>query len=70
MKEVKRYMKHWIWFMKESYSFMQGHNVIYITFSGIPKAFKYAKDMCEWDRLTAEQREAWYLSGEGRTFYM
>lgn len=62
-----RYIKHWFWFMKESYSFMQGHNKILITTRGIPKAFRHAKIMCAWDKLTPQQRENWYLSGEGRT---
>ena len=61
------YIKHWIWFMKTSYSFMKGHNKLWITFTGIPKAFNHAKVMCKWDKMTNEQREAWYASGEGRT---
>jgi hypothetical protein len=54
--------------MKESYSFMQGHNVIWITLNGLPKAFTFANDMRKWDKLSQQQREDWYLSGEGRTF--
>lgn len=64
---MKNYIKHWIWFMRESYAFMQGHNKIKITIQGIPKAFEHAKVMCAWDKLTLEQREIWYLSGQGRT---
>lgn len=62
-----KFFKHWIWFMKESYSFMSGHNKLWITLNGIPKAFSFARNMCKWDRMTSEQKEAWYLSGEGRT---
>lgn len=58
-----RYIKHWIWFVKESYSFMG--NKFYL--NSITKAFSHARLMCAWERLTPEQREQWYLSGEGRT---
>jgi hypothetical protein len=57
------YIKHFIWFIKESYSFMQGYNKIWITVNAIPKAFGHARFMSKWDRMTPEQREAWYVSG-------
>ncbi len=46
-----------------------GHkNKVWITFASFPKAFVFAKDMCKWDKLTSQQREDWYASGEGRIF--
>lgn len=62
-----KFIKHYLWFVKESYSFMQGHNKLYITYWAIVKGFSYAKDMSAWDKATEQQREAWYASGEGRT---
>jgi hypothetical protein len=73
MQIAKQYAKHWFWFLKESYSYMQDYNKpwiinkLWITFYGIQKAFGFAKLMCQWDHKTAEQQEQWYLSGEGRT---
>jgi hypothetical protein len=61
------YIKHFVWFMKESYSFMRGHNKLWVTVQAIPKAARHAKVMSKWDKLTPAQREAWYVSGEGRT---
>lgn len=66
---MKNYFKHWIWFMKTSYSFMEGHNKLKVTIQGIPKAFHHARIMCQWDKMTPQQRENWYVSGEGRTMY-
>lgn len=65
---MSEYLKHWLWFIKESYLFMGHKNKVWITMYSIPKAFVFARDMRKWDKLTAEQRENWYLSGEGRTF--
>lgn len=63
-----KFIKHWLWFYKESYSFMGHKNKVWITFASFPKAFVFAKDMCKWDKLTSQQREDWYASGEGRIF--
>ncbi|CAH1205688.1 hypothetical protein PAECIP111893_02394 [Paenibacillus plantiphilus] len=63
---MMRYIKYFLWFMRESYSFMRPHNKLWITLIGITKAHTFAKDMRKWDKLTPEQREAWYLSGDGR----
>lgn len=46
---------------------MRGHNPVWVFCSSLLKAHGFAKSMCKWDMMTAEQREAWYLSGEGRT---
>ena len=56
------YIKHWIWFVKQSRSFMG--KFYWISFI---KAFSHAKLMCKWDKMTSAQQEAWYASGEGRT---
>jgi hypothetical protein len=61
---MRNYIKHWFWFVKESHSFLGEFKLI-----SLYKAFRFAKSMCAWDKLTPEQREAWYLSGEGRTLY-
>lgn len=65
---IKNFIKQYLWFWKESYSFMEGHNKLYIAWGCIWKAPKFAVDMVKWERLTPEQKEAWYVSGEGRTF--
>lgn len=62
------FIKHYIWFIRESYSFMGHRNKVWITFASIPKAFGFAKNMCQWDKMTPVQRENWYTSGEGRVF--
>lgn len=61
------YIKHFIWFMRTSYDFMAGTSKWEITRRGMPKAHRHAMFMRKWEKLTPEQREAWYLSGEGRT---
>jgi len=60
-----KYMKHYLWFVKESRSFVGEFR-----WSSLIKAFGHAKVMRQWDKLTPNQRENWYLSGEGRMFYM
>ena len=57
------YLKHYFWFVKTSYSFLGEFR-----WSSLVKGFRHARDMCAWEKLTPAQREAWYLSGEGRTF--
>ena len=64
---MKKYLYWYFWFIKESFDFMQGYNKVWILFSSIKKGFKYAHDMCVWDNMTPQQRDSWYLSGEGRT---
>lgn len=63
---MRRYIKHYYWFMRESYSFMAPRSKVWITLTGIKKAHRFARSMCKWDKMTDDQREAWYLSGEGR----
>lgn len=59
-----KFVKWFIWYLKE-----------FKKFSGKPFAVNFknavycAKGMCEWDNLSPQQREVWYLSGEGRTMY-
>lgn len=61
-----RWIKHYIWFTKTSQSFMKGYNPIKVFFQSLHKGIRHANNMCMWDSWTPEQREAWYLSGEGR----
>ena len=63
---MKNWIKHYAWFMKESATFI-GKPLLYLIFTAQKKAVKFANGMCKWDALTPKQREAWYLSGEGRT---
>lgn len=65
---IKGFVKHYLWFWKESFSFMKGYNKLYIAWGCLCKAHKHAIYMVWWDRMTPEQKEAWYLSGEGRVF--
>jgi hypothetical protein len=64
---LKRWAILYIWFIKESFSFMRGYNRAYILFSSIIKGFGFASNTLAYERLTPQQRENWYLSGEGRT---
>lgn len=59
---MKNYIKHYVWFVKESRSFLGEFR-----WSSLVKGFSHAKSMCAWDKATPQQRENWYLSGEGRT---
>jgi hypothetical protein len=65
---MKQYIKHYLWFHKESISFMGHKSKLWVVCNGIVKAHKFALDMMKWERMSPEQREAWYLSGEGRTW--
>jgi hypothetical protein len=59
---MMKYMKHYLWFVKESHSFVGGFK-----WSSLIKGFQHAKFMRRWEKLTPIQRENWYASGEGRT---
>jgi cobalamin-dependent methionine synthase I len=61
------WIKDFIWFIKESRSFMGYNTLEVIMRDGISKAVWHANEMKAYRKLTPEQREAWYLSGEGRT---
>lgn len=61
---IKGFIKHYLWFWKESYSFMQGYNKLYITWGCLWKAQKFALDMVKWDRMNEEQRLMWYLNAD------
>lgn len=63
---VKQFIHHYIWFWKESFSFCKGDSKLYIIRGCLKMAHKHAISMVRWERLTPEQREAWYLSSEGR----
>lgn len=65
---MREYLRWYLWFMKESYSFMAPMSKLRVTLTGIVRGHRFAKSMCQWDKMTPLQRENWYLSGEGRTF--
>ena len=45
---------------------MRGYNKVWILFNSIYKGFSFASNCCTYDKLTAQQKEDWYASGEGR----
>ena len=65
-----RFLKDFIWFIKESFSFMAGERDFLFFKSLIPKAIWFCKEQQNWYKLTPQKRETWYLSGEGRTMYL
>lgn len=64
----RRYIYWLVWFIRNSYSFVGATNVITYIVSAMPRAHTFAQNMCKWEALSEEVREAWYLSGEDRTF--
>lgn len=61
------WIRYYIWFIKESQSFMQGYNPAKVFFQSLYKGISFASELCAWDKLSNGQKKAWYLSGEGRT---
>jgi len=45
MKKVKRVVKHYIWFWKESFKYMQGNNKIKIAFQCMYKSIWFCNEM-------------------------
>jgi len=43
-------IKHYIWFIKQSQSFMRHENSIKILFISLVKGFKYVKSMNQWEK--------------------
>lgn len=43
-------IKNYIWFIKESQSFMAGHNSILVFLQSLFKGIKFCINMKEWDR--------------------
>lgn len=43
-------IKNYIWFIKESQSFMAGHNSIFVFLQSLFKGIKFCINMKEWDR--------------------
>lgn len=62
------WVKHFIWFIRESYKYMAGHRNYKFWLQIIPKSCLHACFMRKWDKMSPQQKEAWYLSGKGRTF--
>lgn len=58
-----RYIKHYLWFVKASYEFLDEFR-----WSSLIKAFEHAKVMRAWEKLTPIQKDSWYTSGDGRTY--
>ena len=63
---MKKWISYYFWFIKESFSFMRGYNKVWILFNSIAKGFSFASNSCAYDKLTAQQKEDWYASREGR----
>lgn len=59
---IKEFIENYLWFWKESNSFMKGHNRLYITLACIFKAPKFAIDMVRWNKLTREQKWKFYMN--------
>lgn len=58
------YVKHYIWFWKESFSFMKGSPKTEIVKGCLKMAHPFAKDMVKWDKMSKEQRENWYIHAD------
>lgn len=63
--EIRNFVKDYIWFVKESSSF-KSISVLRSAIS-IPEFIRFERLQRAHRNMTPEQREAWYLSGEGRT---
>lgn len=55
------YIKHYLWFWKESFSFMEGYPKTHIIKGCLQMGPTFAKDMVKWDKLSKEQKEDWYI---------
>lgn len=43
-------IKNYIWFIKESQSFMKGHNPILVFLQSIWRGFGFCRNMNQWDK--------------------
>jgi len=43
-------IKYYVWFIKQSQSFMKGHNPIIVFVKSLYKGFGYVKSMNKWDK--------------------
>ena len=59
-----RYLKHYFWFWKESFSFMEGYPKSHIIKGCLNMAPTFAKSMRQWDKMNKEQRENWYINSD------
>ena len=56
-------IKNYFWFIKESQSFMKGHNPVLIFFRSIWKGIFFCKELKEWDRVAEKYGEEYaYLT--------
>lgn len=65
MKELIYRIKDAIWFIRVSSGYID-KSVWDILINHRDKINGFVHSNSQWRRLTPEQREAWYLSGEGR----
>jgi len=47
---IIRFIKNFIWFWKESFSFMEGYNKLYITYGCIIKVIPFCIEQEKWYR--------------------
>jgi len=60
------WIKHFVWFIKESKHFLDCSYLSLIKKGGIRKAIVHANFMVKWDKLSPKQKEIYYLT-EDRT---
>lgn len=63
-----KWLGHYVWFLRESKSFLDCGYISLILQGGLYKALKHANYMVKYEKLTPEQREALYVT-EDRTLY-
>jgi hypothetical protein len=52
---IKRFIKNFIFFWKESFSFMQGYNKLYIFWGCLKGVIPFCVDMEKWHRIKDKQ---------------
>jgi hypothetical protein len=61
---MKTFLKQYIWFWKESFSFMEGYNKLYIIWGCLKQAHIFARDMVKWEKLSQSEKEHWYVNAD------
>jgi hypothetical protein len=61
------WLKHYFWFIITSKKFIECGWIELFRKGLLSRAISHANSMTKWNKLTQEEKEAWYLSGEGRT---
>ena len=54
---MKDFIKEYIWFWKESFNFMQGHNKLYIVWGCMFKSIPFAINMVRHNRMIGREQE-------------